>query len=348
MSPRTWLAAAFLVGGGACVAPQTPAKPIAVAIPAAPTPTDSAPPTPSPPARAQITREAPRSRVADAAPGRPASKELPSGSIYVGLTLASGEASVVEWDVARARVLHEAHLQKAEGEPLVRVVSAPGRVYAVVDSGSPKPAPLALDVLDADLRPIRTTSLSTGHAVSLDANDRWVAISYRTNDPGFLLQVAVFDARTMKPAGAAFLGATNTDTDALADALELRGERLYVAARHLPKNPNAGQWTKTLGDTKTTVFALDLPMLETKARFDSNASANWPSRLTSDGAHLELVTDDAVIVLDDELHVVRRRHVAAKPDERCTSTRAADRRVSVCSGDEGVVVHDAEETHRAR
>lgn len=316
-----------------------------------PAPTTAAPTTTASPATIaepplapnQITARRPALKLVDVAEGRPASPQLPMGSIYVGTVLEPDEPTIFEWDVAGAKVLRRVRLPSNAAAPVapvvVRLASAPGRVYAVLD-GTVE-APKKLTVLDSDLATIATRDLPAGRDVSIEANERWVAVAARLDRPERPLAITLFDAKNLAAVASARVGANVVMSGFLrADALELHAGRLYVAGRPLtegepPRSPETGALRAA-----TTVFALELPSLEEKARFEADHPAQLHSSLASDGKHVVLVTQDERTLLTKDLRLVREQELVPDPErdretESCTAVRSGAERLLVCGDERG-------------
>lgn len=334
-----------LLTTSACTTTHHPAPPPAApAAPAAPVTTAAPPPDPEPPlAPNQITARPPALLLVDAARGRPPSPELPEGSIYVGTVLAPDEPTIFEWDVAGAKVLRRVRLPVDAAAPVppvvVRIASAPGRVYAVLDGNVD--APKKLTVLGPELETIATRDLPEGRDVSIEASDRWVAVAVALDRPERPLDITLFDAKSLAPVASTRVGANVVMSGAVrADALELHAGRLYVAGRPLtqgepPRNAETGAIRAA-----TTVFALELPSLAERARFEADHPSQLHATLASDGKHVLLATEDNVTLLTKDLRVVRERTLEPDPErqrarESCTAVRSAAKRLVVCGDERG-------------
>lgn len=296
----------------------------------------------------QITARRPALMLVDVAEGRPASAQLPKGSIYVGTVLAPDEPTIFEWDVAGAKVLRRVRLPSDAAAPLgpvvVRIASAPGRVYAVLDGSVD--APKKLIVLGSDLETIATRALPEGRDVSLEANERWVAVAVAVDRPERPLDITLFDAKDLAAVASTRVGANVVMSGAVhADALELHGGRLYVAGRPLtkgepPRSPETGALRAA-----TTVFSLELPSLAEKARFEADHPAQLHSSLTSDGNHVVLVTAEKQMLLTRDLRVAGERMIEPEEDraESCTAARSGAERLLVCGDERGHFVKTAQE-----
>jgi hypothetical protein len=296
----------------------------------------------------QITARRPALMLVDVAEGRPASAQLPKGSIYVGTVLAPDEPTLFEWDVAGAKVLRRVRLPSDVSASLapvvVRVASARGRVYAVLDGTVD--APKKLIVLDSDLATIATRDLPEGRDVSIEANDRWVAVAVALDRPERPLDITLFDAKDLAAVASTRVGANAVMSGAVrADALELHGGRLYVAGRPLtegepPRSPETGAIRAA-----TTVFSLELPSLAEKARFEADHPAQLHSSLTSDGHHVVLVTAEKQTMLTRDLRVARERMIEPEEgrSESCTAARSGAGRLYVCGDERGHFVKTAQE-----
>lgn len=309
---RSGLAALVLmVATMSCATPPKPevptsrSAPVAVAGPAA-SAASAASAAPS-----RLTSRKASAPVIDVVAARPPSATLPRGSVYVGAVLEPDEPTVFEWDVAAAKVMKQVKLPvDPDAIPwgrVVRLATAPGRLYAVVDNGAVAERRM-LEVLDPDLAPVASRWIGDGAHVSIEANERWVAVSLVQDRPEEPLEVVLFDARNLSKTADTRVGANPTMTGGLRnDALELLGGRLYVKGRPLTN----GAPPRSKGDgailALTTIFALELPSLKVKATFEADLPAQLPSWLTSDGERVVLVHAGTLVVLSDSLRLVRER-----------------------------------------
>lgn len=309
---RPGLAAiALLFATTSCATPPKPevatsrSAPVALAAPFAPA-TPAAPSAPS-----LLTSRKAIAPVLDVVAARPPSARLPKGSVYVGVVLEPNEPTVFEWDVAAAKVMKQVKLPVDPDAGLrasvVRLAAAPGRVYAVVDDAATTNRRM-LEVLDPELAPVARRWIGDGADVSIEANDRWVAVSLVQDRPEEPLEIVLFDAKSFGKVADTMVGANPAMTGGLRnDALELFGGRLYVKGRPLTKGaPPRSQKNGALL-ARTTIFALELPSLKVKATFEADHPAELPSSLTSDGEHVVLVHADALVVVSDALRLVRER-----------------------------------------
>jgi len=314
----------------------------------------------------QITGEKPAVGVVDVASGRPPSVGLPKGTIFVGAVLDTGGPTLFEWDVAGRKVLRQRVLPfepgNAGGPAAVRLATATGRVYAVVDSGAS--GKRTLTVLGPALEPVITRDLHEGRDLSIEANERWVVVAMATDRPQEPLEITLFDAKDLTAVAVASVGANPAMTGFLRnDSLELRAGRLYVVGRPLTDGKPGRTQPDGVLAALTTVFALELPSLKVRAKFEADHAAHLHASVTSNGQHLVLATQGKITLLTDDLRLSSERRIegndavfgldgrlftggdreareelARANPEHCTAAWSATQPLLVCGRDDGYFV----------
>jgi len=243
------------------------------------------------------------SDVNDIKPGKPASPSLPAGSIYIGCATdrppsdhpQEDVATIIEWDVARGRVLRSIDLPLTKPN-IVRIATFHDNVYVASTMCAGETRVFALD---ADLRPRETRSLGISTSVSLEANEKYLAVSYRPHgDKFYPLNVELLDANHLTTVATTSIGSADLMWDVFgspSDALEFLGDKLYVAGvPSFTKPPVVPQYTdKPVPHLPLVrVFAMSLPSLKIVGTYESKKNSYYPLRLRSAAGHFILTGTD--------------------------------------------------------
>jgi len=253
----------------------------------------------------------------DAAPAAGPSKPLPMGSVIVVASMSpdpasdASEVTVFEWDVAADKPLRAVTLPRSPGEiaRAVRVVRTAARVYVAVETEIPSRA-VRLYALRHDLSLIATTAMGEGEGVSLEASERYVALSKVHGYPETRLTVTLLDPVGLTEIAHRELGGLVVDPAMKTDHLELGPDRLFVVGTPLvPGGPRRNAETGALAEA-VTAFALDLPSLEVRGSYESTRSGQLPVSLVGDprSGSVHMVTDE-LVELDRTATAVRKRDV---------------------------------------
>ena len=306
----------------------------------------------------------------DAAPGKPASSALPAGSVYIGFVAdrSSGKnfkyvPTIVEWDVARDRVLRsvDVPLRIPEGyTETVRIATFRDTVYVALNT-SGVTGVAQLFVLDAFLRPRKTHSFGVvGEDISLEANEKYLAVAYKPDgDTLRPLKVELFDANNLTPIATTSIGAADWvgEKYLVHDALEFFGDRLYVAGvppftEPPPTHPSNNTPIHHLPFTH--VFAMDLPSLKIARTYKSTRGSYYQTTLQSAAGHLFLTgfkgagTENwedkyGYDELTADLKPIRSRQVMSYADAFDPNTGRAfschDKLPQSCCGDQPILCH---------
>lgn len=161
-----------------------------------------------------------------------------------------------------------------------------------------------------------TRVVGTGRDVSLEADERSIAVAFRPADSSdqpesHLLRVVLYNPVSVRLVAQTELGATSMFAGlSLPDALELHAGRLYVVAvpyRRLPPPRNRDSGAPSLGET--TVFALELPSLRIARRYVSDASPHVQSRMLRHDGQLFLFNGGRLVELTSDLDLVREQEL---------------------------------------
>ncbi|MCL2778980.1 MAG: hypothetical protein FWD73_13345 [Polyangiaceae bacterium] len=235
----------------------------------------------------------------DAAPGKPASPSLPAGSVYIGYLTArlsndnkKGRVPmIIEWDVAGGRVLRSVDLSLETHERWtqeMRIATFRDNVYVASTMGERDE--MRLFALDADLRPRATRSLGIGERISLEINEKYLAVAYRPTDDGLRpLKVELLDANNLTPIATTSIGTADWVVDwTTNDALEFLGDRLYVAGVPASTAPPQTHLNNPTDAPFVHVFAMSLPALEIVRTHKSKIRSYYLTTLQSAAGHIIL------------------------------------------------------------
>jgi len=157
-----------------------------------------------------------------------------------------------------------------------------------------------LVALDTDLRPRETHSLTFSISVSLEANEKYLAVSYRPHgDKFYPLKIELLDANHLTTVATSSVGSADLILDDImerpGDALEFFGDQLYVAGvpsfTKPPEVPSAFSNGASHNLPFVRVFAMSLPSLEIVGIYKSKKDSYYPLRLQSAAGHLILTGD---------------------------------------------------------
>ena len=325
------LAVALLLSSAplGCTPARTPAAEGAPAIAAAPVAHSlDTGPRATIPASSVDTLTTSETGLVDVAPGQVPSAALPAGSVYLAAVVFGSErdpdariVTVWEWDVAGARALHTARLPRASpgGTPAtVRIAATTSRIYVTTELAGG--GAIQLDAMNRALETTASRIVGAGSEVSLEADERSIAVAFRPSEPRDTeasrhLDVEVYDPASLGLVARTRLGATSMFSGvSLPDAIELHAGRLFVvgvvgvvgvAGVAAPRSPRTGSresGASPLG--ATTVFALELPSLRIDNTFTTGASPHYQSRMLHRGGDLIFSGGGTLVALTPELHVV--------------------------------------------
>ncbi|MCL2776933.1 MAG: hypothetical protein FWD73_02940 [Polyangiaceae bacterium] len=247
-----------------------------------------------------------------AAPGKPASPSLPAGSVYIGCIAIrpsnnnqlGSVPTVIEWDVAGGRVLRSVDLPlNLKTADDVRIATFHDNVYVALTTGIRDET--LLFALDADLRPRETRSLGISTNVSLEVNEKYLAVSYRPfiDDTWWHpIKIELFNANNFTAIATTSVGTAELFWSS-GYALEFLGDRLYVAGvpddaisrgKYMPSNvPFVG------------VFAMSLPSLEIVHTYKNAKNSYIETTLQSAAGHIILTGEEGYEELTADLKPIR-------------------------------------------
>jgi hypothetical protein len=282
----------------------------------------------------------------DAAPGKPASPSLPAGSIYIGCATIRWSSdhkkeervpTMIEWDVAGSRVLQSVDLPlrpPTKEADKVRIATFGNNVYITVTptttTGGGKSQLVALD---ADLHPRETRSLGTSTDVSLEVNEKYLAVSYRPcidDSCRHPIKIELFDANNLTPIATRSVGSAELFWSS-GYALEFFGDRLYVAGVPDFTIPR-GQYMPT-NVPFVGVFAMSLPSLEIVRTYNAKNSYR-ETTLQSIAKHIILTGEEGYEELTADLKLIRKhKGVYAEAFDPKTGRAFSCRNLEVPSGE---------------
>ncbi|MBX3203499.1 MAG: hypothetical protein KF764_00460 [Labilithrix sp.] len=219
------------------------------------------------------------------------------------------EVSVFEWDVAGEKALHSATLPRLPGESTraVRIARTASRTFVAVEAVA-RSRSVSLFALGPDLSVLTTKPMGDGDGVSLEASDRWVAVSKVHNVPDSRLTVTLLDPTKLTEIARRDLGGLVTDPGLRSDHLKLGRDRLFALGTPLrPGGPRRNEETGALAES-ATMFALGLPSLDVQATYDTRRSGQLPVSLVGGrgGDRVHLYADE-LLELDRSATLVRKR-----------------------------------------
>jgi hypothetical protein len=167
-----------------------------------------------------------------------------------------------------------------------------------------------LFALDADLHPREVRSLGFSKDISLEANEKYLAVAYRPfGDALRPLKVDLFDANHLTPIATAVVGAADyrSTHGEYHDVLELFGNQLYVAGvppfTEPPREDPGGKIMPKMPFAR--VFAMSLPSLEIISTYKSKKNSYLSTTLHSAAGHINLTNWEGHDELTADLKRIR-------------------------------------------
>ncbi|MBX3187017.1 MAG: hypothetical protein KF819_08385 [Labilithrix sp.] len=249
----------------------------------------------------------------DVAPGKAPDADHPAGTVYVAAVLANrerGEATLFEWDVARAGAVDpEGALLYSESDKQdngksaeVRIATTRDKVFMAVtlEIGGRFTVLGSSPLRDVHGHP-HAAYLPPARNISLETDGRWLAVAYERTDytpPDAELPrggVALYDAATMKRVAAVPLRAAR-ESQVRYDVLEMMNGRLFAAEAN---------------NEVVRVIELAMPSLtivrKVEVKIPTASNSSHRVQLTSGRGHLEVLCRDVLVELTPDLEIVEKR-----------------------------------------